>query len=66
MGIISDYTYHTGQWQVKPDMILGNDINENPNQSDFWLNYDNIPSELKSKVTAQLSNGLESKLMKVE
>lgn len=63
MGIISDYTYHAGQWQVKPDMILGN---ETPNQSDFWLNYDNIPSELKSKVTAQLSNGLESKLMKVE
>lgn len=55
-----------GQWQVKPGMILGNDINENPNQSDFWLDYDNIPNELKSKVTTKLSNGLESKLMKVE
>lgn len=54
------------QWQVKPGMILGNDINENPNQSDYWWDEDSIPHELKSKVTTQLSNGLESKLMKVE
>lgn len=55
-----------GQWQVKPGIILGNDINENPNQSDFWFDYDNIPHELKSKVTTQLRTRLESKLMKVE